>query len=175
MIKRLKSFFLYFVIQFDRVFDHLWRFSTGLPQAKKSTITPNIYLGGQYGLNSVTKLRKLGVSAIVNMREHSVHKEMKDLGVKILHLPTKDKYAPTIEQLTRGSKFIEEEVKKGGKVYIHCRYGEERGPTMTIAYLIWSGLTFDDAFTLVKKVRSFIRPVPVQIARLKEFEKLIEK
>ena len=50
------------------------------------------------------------------------------------------------------------------------RQGLGRGPTMTIAYLLKTGLTFRDAFDLVKKVRTFINPRPGQIARLKELE-----
>jgi protein-tyrosine phosphatase len=175
MLKKIQSFFLYFIVQLDRVADHSWRYLTGLPLAKRSAITPDIFLGGQYGLQSVAKLRLLGVTAIVNMREISIHKDLKTLEVKVLNLPTRDKTAPTLENLKKGAKFIEEEIKKGGKVYIHCRFGEERGPTMAIAYLIWTGLTFDDAFKLVKKVRTFINPVPAQIARLKEFEKEVNR
>jgi protein-tyrosine phosphatase len=175
MFKILKSHLLIFLIQVDRMIDHFWRYLTGLPQAKRSLITPNIYLGGQYGVHSVKTLKKLGASAIVNMRTHPIPKELESLGIRSLHLSTPDKTAPTISQLKKGAKFIETEVKNGGKVYIHCLFGEERGATMTIAYLISTGLTYDDAFQLVKKVRTFISPVPLQIARLKEFEKIVSK
>lgn len=175
MLKQLQSLFLYFLVQIDRVVDHSWRYLTGLPLAKRSAITPDIFLGGQYGLQSISKLKLLGVTAIVNMRERSIHKDLKTLDVKVLNLPTQDKTAPTLEQLKQGSKFIAEEIKNGGKVYIHCWWGEERGPTMAIAYLISTGMTFDDAFKLVKKVRTFINPVPNQITRLKEFEKVIQE
>jgi protein-tyrosine phosphatase len=173
MLKRLQSLILFFMVQIDRITDHTWRYLTGLPLAKRSLVTPDIFLGGQYGTNSMTALRKLGVTAIVNMREKSIHKNLKNLGVKILNLPTKDKYAPTLEQLKKGSEFIGEEIKNGGKVYIHCWWGEERGPTMAIAYLIWKGMTFKDAFKLVKKTRTFINPTKGQIEKLKEFEKTV--
>jgi dual specificity MAP kinase phosphatase len=41
---------------------------------------------------------------------------------------------------------------------------------MTIAYLLKTGLTYEDAFALVRKVRTFINPRPSQIGRLKELE-----
>ncbi|HEX8018609.1 protein-tyrosine phosphatase family protein [Mucilaginibacter sp.] len=56
---------------------------------------------------------------------------------------------------------------EGGTVYIHCRQGSGRGPTMAIAYLISTGLTYEDAFSLVKKVRTFINLCPGQLVRLK--------
>jgi protein-tyrosine phosphatase len=169
MTRIFKSHLLFWYIQFQRIVDHLWRFSTGLPQMKRSEITPHLYLGGQYHLKSLNRLSTLGVTGIVNMRTTTIHKAEVPT-MKICNLPTVDKTAPTLENLKKGVQFITEQVKNGGKVYIHCRMGEERGATMTIAYLISTGLTYEDAYALVKSVRTFIRPIPAQIARLREFE-----
>jgi len=89
-------------------------------------------------------------------------------------LPTPDNTPPPIETLIKGADFADTEIKSGGKVYIHCWQGLGRGPTMTIAYLIKTGLTFDDAFALVKKVRPFINPRPGQVDRLKELERFYQ-
>jgi dual specificity MAP kinase phosphatase len=115
-----------------------------------------------------------GVTAIVNMRTHSIHKDFKTVPLKILHLPTPDYYAPTQKQLEKGVKFIQNEVDEGGKVYIHCRQGEGRGPTMAIAYLISTGLTLEHAIQLVKKVRTFIHPTKDQLKALRNFEKIFD-
>ncbi len=106
------------------------------------------------------------------MREYSVYNEAQYAGFNYLHLPTIDNTPPDIRALMRGADFADQEIKKGGKVYIHCRQGLGRGPTMTIAYLLKTGLTYDDAFMLVKKARTFINPRPLQIQRLKELEEL---
>jgi len=157
-------------INFQRIFDHGYRHLTGLPQLKKSLITPTLYVGGQYGTNGLTRLHTWGVTAIVNMRMHAIHKAVNKLGVKILHLPTIDQHAPSQEHLAKGVEFIQKEIDDGGKVYIHCMWGEGRGPTMAIAYLMSTGLTFQDAYDHVKKVRTFINPTGVQIEALKTFE-----
>jgi protein-tyrosine phosphatase len=170
-MKRLYSIWLSVVIQFQRLVDHAWRYTTGLPLAKRSVITPQLILGGQYGVRSMNTLRKLGVTAVVNMRMHSVHKDIAVKGLSILNLPTPDRHAPSLADLQKGVRFIESEIKRDGKVYIHCKYGEGRGPTMAITYLIYSGMTYDDAYTLVKNVRTFISPTKVQIDRMKEFER----
>ena len=39
----------------------------------------------------------------------------------------------------RGVCFIDAEINRGGKVYIHCAVGCGRAPTMTAAYLISTG------------------------------------
>ncbi len=171
MLQKLKSPLILIIITIERVTDHLYRYITGLPQAKKSMITPFLYLGGQYSPQAFERLKLLGITGIVNMREISVHKDISGLkGIKILNLPTKDQTAPTQEALRKGVEFITKEILSGGKVYVHCRFGEGRGPTMIIAYLISTGLTFEDAESLVRKVRTFIKPTPSQIAALREFE-----
>lgn len=172
-MKQIQSLFLFFVIQLQRAIDQLWRQVTGFPELKRSVITPSLYLGGQYQIKSVSLLKKLGITGIVSMRMREVPHQDMLAEFHLLHLPTPDNQAPSIQHLREGSIFIENEIKNKGKVYIHCRAGEGRGPTMAIAYLIFSGMTYDDAYTLVKKVRTFINPTPPQRKRLKEFEQLM--
>jgi protein-tyrosine phosphatase len=170
-MSRLYSFYLFIIIQFQRGADHVYRWTTGLPMVRRSMITPQVYLGGQYGIRRISTLHKLGITGIVNMRMHSIHTKGSLEGCTILNLPTPDRHPPTIENLMKGARFIQKQIDAGGKVYIHCRWGEGRGASMAIAYLISSGMTYDDAYMLVKKVRTFISPTKLQIERLREFEK----
>ncbi|MXV15350.1 protein-tyrosine phosphatase family protein [Hufsiella ginkgonis] len=171
MLTKIRSLLTLVVIFFHKIYDNLYRYITGIPTLKRSRITPDLFLGSQYSRIGLGKLRALGITAIINMREHSVYEEARYQGIKYLHLPTVDNTPPQLETLVKGADFAAKEIKSGGKVYIHCRQGLGRGPTMTIAYLISTGLTFDDAFALVKKVRTFINPRPGQVTRLKELER----
>lgn len=170
-MQNIKSHLLLIGLYIQRFIDHSWRNIFGLPQANKSEITPQLYLGGQYRHIGTYRLKRLGITGIINMRITPYHSPHRISFAKILHLPTTDQHAPTLTQLKKGVQFIQEEIKNGGKVYIHCRLGEGRGPTMTLAYLISTGMTYDDAFSLVKSIRPFINPTTVQIHRLKELEK----
>lgn len=167
---KLRSILTLIIIFFQKIYDNLYRVITGMPTLKHSQITANLFLGSQYNLLGLKKLKGLGVTAIINMRIHSVYSDAQYEGFHYLHLPTEDNTPPSMEVLIRGADFADQEIMQGGKVYIHCRQGLGRGPTMTIAYLLKTGLTFNDAFDLVKKVRTFINPRPGQIARLKELE-----
>jgi hypothetical protein len=173
MSNKMRSLLLYLIIQFQRGGDHVWRTLSGLPLSRRSVITPNVYLGGQYGLRRIGRMKKLGVTGVVNMRMHSIHKDGDVHGLHILNLPTPDRTAPSLDQLQEGVAFIQKEIDAGGKVYIHCHWGEGRGPTMAIAYLIATGMTYKDAYSLVKQVRTFISPTVEQIHRLKEFGGLL--
>ncbi len=154
-----------------KIYDNIYRFFRGMPTLKRSQITANLFLGSQYSLIGLRKMKTLGITAIINMREHSVYSQAQYEGFAYLHLPTVDNTPPSLDILIQGADFADQEIKKGGKVYIHCRQGLGRGPTMTIAYLLKTGLNYDDAYSLVKKVRTFINPRPSQILRLKELEK----
>lgn len=158
-----------FLIFLERALDHAYRETIGVPTLKRSEITPQLYLGGQYTARGFHILRERGITAIVSMRERA-REGLPNLGeVKFLHLPTRDRHAPTLEQLQQGAVFIEKEIKDNGKVYVHCAFGEGRGPTMVLAYLLKIGLTLDDALTQVKSVRRFIHPTLPQMRQLRAF------
>ena len=170
MLEKIKSLFTLVIIFFQKVYDNFYRVIAGMPTLKRCQITADLFLGSQYNLLGLRKLKALGVTAIVNMRMHSVYSEAQYEGFKYLHLPTEDNTPPSLDVLIKGADFVDTEIKNKGKVYIHCRQGLGRGPTMTIAYLLKAGLTFEDAFALVQKVRTFINPRPGQVKRLKELE-----
>ncbi len=160
-------------IQFERFLDYRYREITGLPSRKRSEISPQLFVGGQYSDIGLDRLKSQEFTAVVNMRAMTspvLLTKVKKLGLSYLHLPTKDMHAPSMEHLEEGIAYITTQLQNGGKVYVHCRGGEGRGPTMAIAYLMSTGLTYEDAFASVQSVRSFIRPTRVQRERLKELE-----
>ncbi len=175
MFRLFESFYKAMYIEAIRWVDYVKRRVTGLPTAKHSQITHQLYVGGQYGLKMTPKLKQFGITAIVNMRKKSIHPKNFVDGFAYLHLPTSDWHAPTLENLEKGVTFIKNSLDQGGKVYIHCRLGEGRGPTMALAYLVSTGLTFEDAFLSVKKVRPFIRLTRSQVAQIKYYATLKAK
>lgn len=167
---KVRSIVVWLVILFQRLYDNTHRIIFGIPTLKRSQITANLFLGSQYNLIGLQKLEALGITAIINMRMHSVYADAVFNGINYLHLPTPDNTPPSLQVLEQGADFADQEINKGGKVYIHCRQGLGRGPTMTIAYLMKIGMTFSDALALVKSVRTFISPRPGQIEQLKNLE-----
>ena len=149
--------------------DHAVRMITGAPIRRVSQVTPQLHVGGQYRWRGWPILASRGITAVVNMRF-----EFDDAGRGIapphyLHLPTIDDEAPTLEQLGAGVAFITAEVMRGGSIYVHCKSGVGRAATMAAAYLISTGLTPDQAWARIRKVRPFIRPTAIQIAQIECF------
>ena len=170
MLQKIKSLFTLAALLLQYQYDNTYRVIFGMPTLKRCQVTANLFLGSQYNLVGLRKLKALGITGIINMRMHSVYKEAQYEGTHYLHLPTPDNTPPDMEALIKGADFADKEIKNDGKVYIHCRQGLGRGPTMAIAYLLKTGLTMEDAITLVKKARPFINPRKGQLARLKELE-----
>jgi len=94
---------------------------------------------------------------------------------EFLWLPTKNHTAPTQDNLMIGSKAIEAMIDQGHKIYIHCKNGHGRGPTMAVAYYIYKGKSVDEAIAFVKNGRPETHIKEVQIMALEEFEKSIKK
>jgi len=172
---KIVSFIKAGYIQSVRLSDHIYRLLTGRPTVLHSQISPNLFLGGQYGPRGLVLLKRWEVTAVVSMRMAPPPAFTRVSWLTLLHLPTPDQTAPTLHDLNVGVKFIESEINRGGKVYIHCFWGEGRGPSMAIAYLISQGLTLKDAFNEVLRVRTFIKPNLVQLKQLKLFESMVNQ
>ncbi|MBN1284655.1 MAG: dual specificity protein phosphatase family protein [Anaerolineae bacterium] len=159
----------------DWVMRHTRRIFLGAPNFKRARITEQLYVGDQFSARGWRRLQREGITVVVNMREES---DDRRLGVDIpvyCWLPTTDRHAPSMEHLREGVRVITEASARGAKVYIHCRSGEGRAPTMAAAYLISTGMAVEDALAKIKAVRSFIDVTGPQLARLREFEALSQE
>lgn len=69
-------------------------------------------------------------------------------------------------------QFIDAAIRHDGKVLIHCNAGISRSVAIIIAFLMRSeGMTYVEAFQMVKCKRSAIRPNPGFVQQLLEFER----
>jgi predicted protein tyrosine phosphatase len=143
---------------------------TGVPLVSYSQITPLLYVGPQYGKRGKTKLERLGIHHSVNMR---IEFDDAEHGLALTHycyLPTIDDAAPSLDHLDQGARFIKQAVDAGQPVYIHCAGGVGRAPAIAAAYFVHEGKTLDEAVSLIQAKRPFIRIMPEQLVRLREFE-----
>ncbi|XP_061765535.1 dual specificity protein phosphatase 3-like isoform X1 [Nerophis ophidion] len=118
-----------------------------LPKQHCNHVFPNIYVGNAFVAQNAMRLQKLGVTHVLNMAE----------GTSFMHVNTSaDFYAGTgIEYhgikandtehfdlsafFEEGADFIDKALAHNngkGKVYVHCREGYSRSPTMVVAYLM---------------------------------------
>ncbi|PLS81622.1 hypothetical protein CYG49_01650, partial [Candidatus Saccharibacteria bacterium] len=133
--------------------DQLRRFITGVPTEHFGRVHKQLFVGGQYGPRALEAFKQRGVTGIVSMRTFVPEPLEETADIEILHLPTTDMTAPTVKDLKEGIAFITRHIRAGGTVYVHCRQGEGRGPTMAAAYLISTGMSVEDAIAHLKFYR----------------------
>lgn len=100
------------------------------------TIEPEMWQGFQAD-NEIT--------AVVNMRAEQQDWFSNPLPIAYLWLPVIDHTDPALGQLLLGAQFIDTAVRIGHRVLVHCAMGIGRSRTMVAAYLIWTGLSVDEA------------------------------
>jgi predicted protein tyrosine phosphatase len=147
----------------------IYNWVVGRPVLRYSSITPQLYVGGQMNASGWRWLAARGLTADLNLRSEFDDAAHGIAPQSYLWLPTDDDHAPTLEQLQAGVDFIGRNVEGGGRVYVHCAGGVGRAPTMAVAYLISTGLGVDQAWALVRATRPFVTPTPPQLAALERF------
>lgn len=138
-----------------------------------SRVTPYLYVGTnllQY--SHFERLSKLGISVDIDLEaEHMEKVPLRGLDT-FLWLPTKDGHAPSHDQLAAGVAFLEQMVKHKKNVYVHCKNGHGRAPTLVAAYLTVQGMTPEKAIAFVKKRRPVVHLNREQENAVKKFWRL---
>ncbi|XP_061564217.1 dual specificity protein phosphatase 3 [Cololabis saira] len=118
-----------------------------LPTQHFNEVFPRIYIGNAFVAQNTMRLQKLGVTHVLNVAE----------GTSFMHVNTSAEFytgtgityhgiqANDTEQFNlsaffeEGAGFIDKALAHNGgkgKVYVHCREGYSRSPTMVVAYLM---------------------------------------
>ncbi|XP_037836529.1 dual specificity protein phosphatase 3 [Kryptolebias marmoratus] len=118
-----------------------------LPTEHFNEVFPRIYIGNGFVAHNTMRLQKLGVTHVLNVAE----------GTSFMHVNTPPEFyagtgityfgfsANDTERFNlsaffeEGADFIDKGLAHNngkGKVYVHCREGYSRSPTMVVAYLM---------------------------------------
>ena len=110
----------------------------GIPNAGK--ITGALYRGAQPKEIGLSELKKLGITTIVDLRGEDREKlewerqHAESLGMRFVNIPVSGWSPPTDEQLVQFLTLLRSE--PGQKIFVHCRFGDDRTGVFTAAYRI---------------------------------------
>lgn len=111
-----------------------------------------------------------GISADISLEAERLDNPQ---GVKYFFwFPWKEDTAPTFELINTALDTLDDLIKHNIKTYIHCRNGHGRTTTFLAAYFMRkSGISADDALSIVKEKRPSAHLNDIQKQFLREFEK----
>lgn len=139
-----------------------------------SKITDNIFVGTsmcctRHADYHSKRMKELEIYAGIDLRKE--FDESPHFLEVYLKLPVEDTYPPSPFQTKIGVDLIDNVVKDGKKVYIHCQVGHGRSPTLAAAYfIVKEGLSAENAIAKVKAGRPEAHPTDRQNEFLKHLE-----
>ena len=88
-----------------------------------SWITPDLSVSGTLRPGHIIHLANIGIGAIVDMRTEGKDDEplLSQHGIDFLHLPVRDRQAPSQAQLLQGTGWVLTQLAARRRVLIHCR------------------------------------------------------
>ena len=115
-----------------------------------------------------------GVRAIISLTGTPLNTDVvSQLGFEYMHSHISG--APSIEQLEEIIKFIEQKNAQSKPVLVHCGEGKGRTGTVLAAYLVYHGMSADEAIRSVREKRPGSIESPDQENAIREFEKYLKK
>jgi tyrosine-protein phosphatase SIW14 len=145
----------------------------GISNAGK--VSDSLFRGAQPHLSSLDELKKLGITAIVDLRSESHHTRERErlkaesLGIRFISIPVDGFSTPTSAQLAEFFTLFREAPLQ--KVFVHCEFGQDRTGVFIAAYRIafdhWSSdqalsemLYFGFNRRWHRSMASFVRSLP---------------
>lgn len=133
-----------------------------------SWVTDHLAVGGAFRTGDIPRLKRLGITGVVDCREEACDDEeaLGKHGIALLRLPAPDTHELSQDMLDAGVLWVAERLGRGEKVYVHCLHGVGRGPLLGCCVLMESGHTAADALRLLKARRWQASPNQEQVEAL---------
>lgn len=129
---------------------------TGFQMARFCRITEFLYLGCEPKPRSLKQLSRWGIDAILDLRFERESGTDPDNGFLNYHVPALEYLPLSNEEIYKGLAIIQNEVRRGRKIFVHCREGVGRAAMLVLIYLCKEGLSFDEAEVLLRRKRPIV-------------------
>jgi hypothetical protein len=141
----------------------------GAARVDISWVMPNLALGGRLAADAIGHLvSAFGIRNVVDLRseDHDDEQLFRKHSAALLHLPTPDGSGIGTEMVHRGVAWINRQLDRGEKVFVHCEHGIGRSALLVCCVLVSRGATPRRAIERVKAARARAAPSPEQLRAL---------
>lgn len=144
------------------------------PQIKEleyNKIIDGIYIGTNQCCQTYfdEELKKKGMTADISLEKDRLDAPF---GVDFyIWMPVENHAPPKRDQLEFGVAVLEKLVAMNKKIYVHCKNGHGRAPTLVAAYLIKKGKSPAEAEAFIKSKRPAMHLEGIQRQALEDFGK----
>lgn len=139
------------------------------PADDLSWASPGLALGGRLADGAPARLaREHGIRRVVDVRVEARDDEalLRAHGIELLHLPTRDLCAVSPAMLDRGVAWVDDQLARGERVYVHCEHGIGRSALLVCCVLVGRGHSPLSALRAAKAGRAKVCPNPEQLHAL---------
>jgi hypothetical protein len=122
-------------------------------------VLPHLFVGGEVAAKDLAQLQRCGVTHIINAAAVIVPSfyPVQFAYTNLFLCDSPDEPISALFALVIA--IIEEELLKGGKVFVHCVQGVSRSCSLVIVYVMWKlGLSYDAAYRVVREQRKICSP-----------------
>lgn len=151
----------------ERCRGELW----GLPSRQSSEVTPFLWVGAQPSRLGRFLLHKLHQREPYSLLGGFSGDKKNGKSEEIRGTPMPEFVEIPLELLTKALQEISEVEARGERIYVHCREGVGRAPTVAVAWLMSLGVPRLEAIATVESRRRIARLTELQKATLLRYEK----
>ncbi|RDB22761.1 Dual specificity protein phosphatase 1B [Hypsizygus marmoreus] len=127
-----------------------------------AVIDNRLFLGNILAARSSRSLTERRITHILSVCTDEIPAELPASGICHMRIPVEDvDYADLLIHLPSACQFIEQALRGGGNVLVHCVQGISRSAAVVAAYLMWRRrVNSTQALDMVRSVRDQIWPNP---------------
>jgi rhodanese-related sulfurtransferase len=140
-------------------------------------VIPGLRMGAAPSRRAARRLARAGVTHAIDLRsrEHGAAVTIWPEDVFTHSYPLDEYEAADVADLRQVSSDVASLIAQGEVVYVHCRAGVQRAPTVACAVLMQMGWSLADAYRVVSSRRAVAAMSEAQLAVLRQFGEVVRK